>query len=219
MRLERSELTVGEETYEGRLNVPATAPERGVLLLGGAGHGPFGDIFDVVSYELAGDGRLVYRYESWDSLEELEGKTLGELQAEVGAAVAVLEERGCESITVIAKSFGGGIALSHVPDAVDRLVLWAPAVDVGVAAVEATDADERIGDGEGLLIGLPLLAHVTVPVRILRGTADEGVTREDCFDVLDRVEDGALTEIPGETHSFNECRPAIVDETRRALRS
>jgi dienelactone hydrolase len=214
MRLELAELGVDGETYEGRLNVPADGGDRGVLVLSGAGHGPFGDIFDVTAHDLAADGWWVYRYESWTDPDELDAKTLGELRREVDAAVEVLRERGCDSVAVIAKSFGCGIALGHVPDAVDRLVLWAPAVEFGVDEAASTAPADRIGEGETLLIGIADLDHVDVPVRILRGTADQGVSRADCATILDAVDDGALTEIPGETHSFNERRRAVIAQTR-----
>jgi len=40
------------------------------------------------------------------------------------------------------------------------------------------------------------------------------VSRADCAAILDAVDDGALTEIPGETHSFNERRRAVIAQTR-----
>lgn len=214
MKLEPRDLEHDGETYEGRLNVPADPTDHGVLLVPGAGHGPFGDVFDVVAHHLAGDGHHVYRYDSWTDHDELEAKTLSTLQAELEAGLAVLAEEGCASVSVVAKSFGGGIALSAVPDAVDRIVCWAPAVEVGVDEAGRTMAEDRLGDGESLLIALGDLDHVDVPVRVLRGTADRGVDREAVAAILDRLADGATTELPGENHSFNQRRPAVVAQTR-----
>lgn len=182
----------------------------------GAGHGPFGNIFDIAAYELAGDGKRVFRVETWESHEELEAKTLGGLHEEVDAAVDYLRSNGCSTVRVIAKSFGGGIALSHVPDAVDSLLLWAPAVDVGVDAAAANDPEEAIGEGEDLLIGIEEI-EVDVPVRILVGDEDRGVSVDDCQRIADAVDDGDVTVIPGENHSFNENRMAVVEQTLRYL--
>ncbi|WP_135821295.1 alpha/beta hydrolase [Halostella litorea] len=220
MGIELSELEFGEETYEGRLNRPEGDAESdvGVVMIPGAGHGPFGNIFDIVAYELAGTGRHVFRYESWEDTDELEAKAFGDLRAEVNAAVARLRDEGCSEIHLIAKSFGGGIALTHVPDAVDRLVLWAPAVELVEGSVDHAD-DERIGDTEDLpiAVGTADLEAIDVPVRLLVGDEDRGVSPEECERIAGAVGDGNVTVLPGENHSFNENRRAIVAETFDAL--
>ena len=207
------ELEVDGETYDARLNAQDEDADTGVVIVPGAGHGPFGDIFDVISYELAGTGKQVFRYESWESHDELQEKTLGELHAELDAAIERLRSNGCSTVHVVAKSFGGGIALSHVLDGVESLVLWAPAVEFGVEPSATTPSDEKIGDGDGLLIGIEDCDHVDVPVRILCGEEDRGVSIDDCQRIADAVEDGDVTAIPGEDHSFNENRIAVVERT------
>ena len=216
MGIELIEFDIGSETYEGRLTERDEAADEGVVMLPGAGHGPFGNIFDIAAYELAGDGKRVFRVETWESREELEAKTLGELHEEVDAAVDYLASNGCSTVHLIAKSFGGGIALSHVPDAVDGLLLWAPAVEIGVDAADATDPDEEIGEDEDLLIGVEDV-DVDVPVRVLVGDEDRGVSVDDCRRIADAVDDGDVTVIPGENHSFNENRTAVVEHTLRYL--
>ena len=218
MGIELVEFDIGSETYEGRLTVQDEDADEGVVMLPGAGHGPFGNIFDIAAYELAGDGKRVFRVETWEPREELEAKTLAELHEEVDAAVDYLRTNGCSTVDLIAKSFGGGIALTHDLDAVDGLLLWAPAVDVGVDAAAATHPGEAIGESEDLLIGIEGL-DVDVPVRILVGDEDRGVSVEDCRRIADAVDDGDVTVIPGENHSFNENRTAIVEHTLRYLSS
>lgn len=216
MGIEPIDFEVGDKTYEGRLNTPegAEMTGAGVVMIPGAGHGPFGDIFDIVAYELAGTGKSVFRYDSWETLDELGAKTFGELHGEVNAAIERLQSEGCSEIHLIAKSFGGGIALTHVPDAVDRMVLWAPAVELVEGSVEH-DPDERIGDTEDVPIevGTATLETIDVPVRILVGDEDRGVSREDCERIEAAVEDGDVTVLPGENHSFNGNRAAIVERT------
>ncbi|NHN48480.1 alpha/beta hydrolase [Halostella sp. JP-L12] len=187
-------------------------------MLPGAGHGPFGNVFDIVAYELAGAGKRVFRVETWESREELEAKSLDELHAEVDAAVDYLRSNGCSTVDLIAKSFGGGVALSHDLDAVDRLLLWAPAVEVGVDAAAANDPGEEVGESEDVLIGIEDL-DVDVLVRILVGDEDRGVSVDDCRRIADAVGDGDMTVIPGENHSFNENRTAVVEHTLRYLSS
>jgi len=219
--IELSELEFGEETYEGRLNVPEGDAESdvGVVMLPGAGHGPFGNVFDIVAYELSKTGRHVFRYESWEDMDELGEKTVGDLRAEVDAAVECLQDEGCSEIHLIAKSFGGGIALTHVPDAVDRMVLWAPAVELVDGEHVDHDPDERIDDTEDLpiAVGTRDLGAIDIPVRLLVGDEDRGVSPEDCERIAAAVEDGDVTVLSGENHSFNENRTAIVEATLDAL--
>lgn len=206
----------GDETYEGRLNTPEGdgMTDVGVMMIPGAGHGPFGDIFDIVAYELAGADKPVFRYNSWETPDELETKTFGDLHREVDAAIERLQSEGCSEIHLIAKSFGGGIALTHVPDAVDRMVLWAPAIELVEGSAEH-DPDERIGDTEDVPIevGTATLGTIDVPVRILVGDEDRGVSQEDCERIEAAVGDADVAVIPGENHSFNENRTAIVERT------
>ncbi|PSQ26418.1 hypothetical protein BRD03_10055 [Halobacteriales archaeon QS_9_68_17] len=58
---------------------------------------------------------------------------------------------------------------------------------------------------------------VDVPVRILVGDEDRGVSVEDCRRIAGAVDDGDVTVIPGENHSFNENRTAVVEQTLRYL--
>ena len=62
--IELLDFDIGSETYEGRLTVQDEDADEGVVMLPGAGHGPFGDIFDIAAYELAGDGKRVFRVET-----------------------------------------------------------------------------------------------------------------------------------------------------------
>ncbi|MEF8775724.1 MAG: hypothetical protein V5A43_04370 [Haloarculaceae archaeon] len=114
---------------------------------------------------------------------------------------------------MIAKRGGGSIALAHVPDPIDRVVGWAPVIPDGVPEADRHSPEARPGERDGPL-ALGNLDHVDVPVGTLRGSDDEGVTRADCGAILDRVDDGALSELPGMTHFFNEPRPAVVEQTR-----
>lgn len=212
MGIEQLELDVEPEPYDVRLNAQDDDTDVGVVVVPGAGHGPFGDVFDVISYELAGAGARVLRYETWQSREELEAKTLAELHREVEAAVERLRAEGCSTIRLLAKSFGGGVALSRVPDAVERVMLWAPAVEIDVDPDDATGADDRIGDGDSVLLGISDLDHVDVPVRILLGEEDR-IPLDHCRRIADGVGDGEVIEIPGENHGFNLNRTAVVEHT------
>lgn len=105
------------------------------------------------------------------------------------------------------------MALSHVPVAVDRLVLWVLADEFGVDHDADTALDDRIGDRDWLSVGIDDLDRVDVPVGILVGTEDRGASVEDCERVADAVNEGDVTEVPGENHSFDQNRTTIVEGT------
>lgn len=214
MGIDLLEVDVDGETYDGVLNVPeGEVTGDGVLVVPGAGHGPFGDIFDVMAYELAGAGQHVLRVETWETRDELNEKTLAEMHEEVEVAIDRLQSEGCSNISLLAKSFGGGIALTHVPEAVDRMVLWEPAVDYDVDESAAQDPTQPIGEAEEFLIGVDGVDDIDVPVGILCGDAEQGVPVEDCQAIVDDLADGELTVIPGENHGFNTNRTEIVAAT------
>lgn len=187
-------------SYSGRLNVPDEDSERGILVIPGAGHGPFGDVFDRFATTAAERGHLVARFETWTDHEDLSAKTDSDFRAELEAGAEFLQSSGCSSLAVVAKSFGGRLALTHLPDAVDRVVLWAPAVLFG-----EHDESPSITASE--------LATLDAPVRILQGDEDDVVSVENAAKIADALPDGELVTLSGEDHSFLNDERRTVDET------
>ena len=205
MRTEEVTLKVDGASYPGRVNAPDEQTDRGVLVVPGAGHGPFGDVFDRFVEAAAEQSRTVARFETWESREELRRKTDAEFEAELEGGVEFLRERGCTSVAMVAKSFGGRLALTHLPGRVDRLVLWAPAVAFG-------ESDERPS------ITADALSDVEVPVRILQGDEDDVVSVENAAAIAEHLPDGELVELPGEDHSFRNDEEQVLEMTLSFLR-
>jgi len=193
-------LDVGEQRFPGRLNEPDTPTGRGVLVIPGAGHGPFGDVFDRFAAAAAGAGHPVARFETWSSHEELDAKTDAALREEIDAGIEFLRSRDCATVALVAKSFGGRLALAHAPDGAERMVLWAPAVRFGEHEDEPS-------------ITAGTLADVDVPVRILQGDADHSVLVESAPHIAATLPNGELVELPGEDHSFQNDEALVVEET------
>lgn len=212
MAVEFIEFDIGGETYEARLNTPESGDaERCVVVLPGAGHGPFGDVFDVTAYELANAGVATFRFETWTSADELDAKTLAELRAELDAAVAFVEDRGFESLSLLAKSFGGRVALTDCPDAFERVLGWAPAVQFADESNLDAVADDPLGDVD-VHVAPGDVADVDVPVKLLYGD-DDYFYPEDASALADALPTAELDIVDDENHSMNENRPAVIAGT------
>lgn len=200
MHTEEVTLEAGSGNFPGRLNVPEEPTRRGVLVIPGAGHGPFEDVFDTFAAAAADAGVTAARFETWTDREDLEAKTPEQFREEIEAGVGVLRDRGCRTVTVVAKSFGGRLALEFATESADRMVLWAPAVLVG----DRDDAPTITGDE---------LADVDVPTKIIQGNEDEVVSADNAAAMVEHLPDAELVELPGEDHSFLHDEERVVDET------
>ena len=199
-------LDVGTESYPGRYDEPSEPSDRGMLMIPGAGHGPFGDVFLRFGREAADAGYGVARFETWLSPADLDAKTEADFRAEIEAGVAFLRSRGYETVTVVAKSLGGRLALEHLPGGVDRAVLWAPAVHP-----EDYDLPAEL-EGKVPSIGADDLGAVDVPVRVLHGDED-ALPLESPRLLAERLPDGELVELPGDDHSFRRDHERVIEET------
>lgn len=204
MRVEPVTLDVDGTTHPGRMNVPAEPNGRGILMVPGAGHGPFGDVFLRFARAGAERGYVVARFETWPFPADVESKSDADYRDELAAGVEFLRDEGCSSVVVVAKSFGGRVALRHHPPTIDGLILWAPAVEFDThEELPAITADE--------------LAGIEVPVTILQGTDDEVVTIENATQLAEHLPRGELITLPEEDHSFLRDHRRVIEETLAVL--
>jgi len=203
-------LTIDTETYPGRLDEPDGRTDQGVLIVPGAGHGPFGDVFLRFAREATETGHAVARFETWMGPDDLDAKTDEDFQAEMEAGVEFLQSRGYETVTIVAKSFGGRLALEHLPAGVDQMVLWAPAVHP-----EDVDLPEDL-EGNVPSIAIAELETVAVPVRILHGDED-ALPLDSPKQLAEHLPQGELVELPDEDHSFLRDHERVIEETMEFL--
>ena len=203
-------LDVGTESYPGRFDEPSEPSDRGVLMIPGAGHGPFGDVFLRFGREAADAGYGVARFETWLSPADLDAKTDSDFRAEIEAGVEFLRSRGYETVTIVAKSLGGRLALEHLPEGVERLVLWAPAVHP-----EGYELPTEL-EGKIPSIGADDLEAVDVPVRVLHGDED-ALPLESPRRLTELLPQGELVELSGEDHSFLRDHERVIAETTALL--
>jgi hypothetical protein len=70
------------ETHEGRFVTPPAGDAETCVVDPDAGHGPFGDVFDIAMDELASAGVASFRFETWTSSDAIDAKTLEYLAAD-----------------------------------------------------------------------------------------------------------------------------------------
>ncbi len=206
MDTESITLTVDGAEYPGELTLPDEGTDVGAVLLPGANHGPYGDVFDRLAETLADEGVAFLRFEAWgdrDDVPDIEETDPGAIFAAFDAAVERLQADDFDRVGVLAKSFGGRLALEHTPAAVDELVLWAPAVFLeGGDAVETVEIpDEAPDDAELPTIEPPVLSEHDHPVTILQGDEDfytVGSARE----IASELPDATVEVVEGGDHSF-----------------
>jgi dienelactone hydrolase len=201
MRTEETVLTAHGREYPAELSLPDDDTDHGAVLLPGANHGPYGDVFDHLARALADAGVALLRFETWgdrEELDEVEEKTPEELDAEYDAAVDLLADR-YDRVDAVGKSFGGAIAIQHHPENVDRLVLWAPAVFLADGeVVETIDAPE---DVELPTAPAGDLVDADVPVDVLQGDEDNFPVA-NAEELAAELADARVHVVEGADHSF-----------------
>lgn len=214
---EEIELTTGDATFAARLERPDGDSDHGVVLLPGANHTAFDDaVFDRLARAAADDGLLFLRYQTWADGEALSAKPESELYAEVDAALEFLDERGCSRISLVGKSIGGAVALQYVPERVDEMVLWAPALFLEGGNVLA---ELDVPDGaDPATIGASELSDVAVPVDILQGDEDN-LPVANARELAAEIPDASVHVIEGADHSFigGDPETAAIDATLALL--
>jgi len=212
MSTEDIQLTVGTDSYPGRLTRPEDPNGAGIVVRPGANHGPYGDVFDEFAAAAAESGYEVLRFETWKTTEDIDAKTMAEIHAETDAAIDVLQGRGCEPVHLVAKSFGGWVTLTGPPEAADRLVLWAPAVSVVEGIDLDAERDVPLAELDGVGVDPGTLRAVETPALALHGDED-AIPLSNSEDIVDELPNGELSVLAGADHSFEGVEAETVERT------
>lgn len=200
MSVERDELTVGDASFTAEIELPENDSDHGAVLLPGANHTAFDDaVFDRLAGAAADAGVQFLRYQTCESGEDLSAKSPDEIHAEVDAALEHLLDRGCSRVSLVGKSIGGAIALQHVPDRADEMVLWAPAL-----FLEGGDILAELdipAEAEPATVSASELADVDVPVDILQGDEDN-LPVDNARELAGELPDATVHVVEGADHSF-----------------
>lgn len=197
-------------------------PERGLVVVPGISSGPYGRLFDEVVEFARQEQYSVVRINAWESAEELGEMTLQDLHDKVTQANQVLQENQCEKVTVLGKSFGGQLALTH-PDAsemFDQMILWAPALDIGQEGNIDKWKQTRLREAEtatDITISENKLQKTDTPTHVIHGEEDQVVPVETSEQIQRNVPDCELKQIPNTGHSYEDKEKAVIKYSKKKL--
>ena len=188
---------------------------RGLIIIPGISSGPFGSLFDEVVSQVSKDYGIV-RINAWNGADDLEKMTLKDLHDLIDEACESLESDGCESISVLGKSFGGQLALTYPENnKFEKMVLWAPAIGFVEVNVEKWRSTllEHAQTATDISVDKAYLEKIDSEVKIIHGTEDEVINVENSkriFEALPRCE---FEEIEDAGHSFDSFGKGVVELT------
>lgn len=124
---------------------------------------------------------------SWSNRAELETKTVNAIRHDIDEAIRAIQETSDAPIYVIAKSFGGGMMLLKNREAVERMVLWAPAIGVSETVADPASFEnvplKELDSIFSIQTDATTLASITAPVCFIRGM-DDSVVPQSLMDTL-----------------------------------
>ncbi|MFO7793811.1 MAG: alpha/beta hydrolase [Candidatus Nanohaloarchaea archaeon] len=179
---------------------------RGLIIIPGISSGPFGSPFDEVVEEVSDDYSIV-RINGWEDTEDLEKMTLKDLHDLIDEGCELLSSNGCESISILSKSFGGQLALTYpVNNIFEKMVLWAPAIGIGENNVEKWRSTqlEHAQTATDISVDKAYLEKINSEVRIIHGTEDQVVDIENSTKICEALPKCEFSEIEDTDHSFKQ---------------
>lgn len=192
---------------------------RGLIIIPGISSGPFGSPFDEVIGELSDDYSVV-RVNAWEDAKDLEEMNLKDLHDLIDEAYESLSSEGCESISVLGKSFGGQLALTYPENNnFEKMVLWAPAVGIGRDNVEKWRSTllEHAQKATDISVDKTYLEQIDFEVRIIHGTEDQVVSIENSREICEALPICEFKQIENTGHSFKQKTEKITNSTTEYL--
>ncbi len=188
---------------------------QGLLIIPGISSGPFGSPFDEVVEEVS-DYYSVVRIDAWEGAKDLEEMNLKDLHDLIGEACELLNSNGCESISVLGKSFGGQLALTYPENNnFKKMVLWAPAIGFGEDSVEKWRSTKikHAKTATDISVDKTFLGKINSEVKIIHGTEDQVVDIENSRKICKALPECEFEKVENAGHSFEKFESVLVEES------
>jgi len=201
------------------LNKGTKEANTAVIFLPGVSGKAFTEKYNLLADECLAQEIDFLRVQSWENVEELEQKTIRDLQEDVEQAIKFLKAEGYNQIFAIGKSLGGDILLTHYYPEITKMVLWAPAIGL---SEEKGNLNEKINlpfsNINSMLevtIDKDLLSTIKIPVKIIHGDKDDTVPIDNSLKLASLLLYSDVTKIKDLGHSTEtpEQEKEVVDKT------
>ena len=186
------------------------------LLIPGMREGATSNYYDRLEKSLAQEKITLIRKDYWTMPEELQHQTLQTLHQEINQTIKE------KNVTIlIAKSFGGMLALTLQNPTIKKMVLWAPVIGLGKDTI-IINRNKPLGSIETLhdiKIGGSRLRQEP-PTLILQGDEDVNVREEHNYQLSLQMNQGheSYKIIPGTDHAFTGKMDEIIEATINFLK-
>lgn len=199
-------IKAGSQLKEVVLSTPAQNSTVGIIFVPGISGEAIGARYNLLAESFQQAGYYFLRYAAWKDREELGEKNISAIHQEFDDLIVFLMSKGCTQIGFIGKSFGGGLSLTYRHPAVKGIVVWAPAF----GNAEKDNIEEwkhrtfnQIHSTTDIKLSKKFLRDLTIPVRIIQGTADAQIPLANSEKLLPLIPQGELIRLAGVDHSYN----------------
>lgn len=207
-----------------KLERPSVNSDKAVILLPGIhGHALDDYRYDSLGNYLTANGFYFLRIEFWNSNEERGEYRFSDFHKILDEACSFLKSFGCPKIGIVAKSFGGGIALSYKNPELKGIVVWAPAIGFSENSTFEKDKDMRLFNFNGVFdikLNPNDLRKVTAPTLFIQGDEDKNVPMKNTELLQTNVLGSKLEIVEGANHQYDDPRMLrkVVDKTIEFLK-
>ena len=198
-------IKIGLEHKEVVLSIPPQKSNVGIIFVPGISGEAIGARYDLLAETFQQAGYYFLRYAAWKNQEELGTKNISSIHQEFDDLIIFLRSKGCTQIGFIGKSFGGGLSLTYRHPTVKGIVVWAPAF----GTAEKDNIEEwkhqnfnQIHSTTDIKLSKQFLRDLTIPVRIIQGTADAQIPLSNSEKLLPLLPRGELIRLAGVDHSY-----------------
>ncbi|MBS3149081.1 hypothetical protein J4455_00095 [Candidatus Woesearchaeota archaeon] len=211
------------DQVEHKLENPNNSNKGIILLPGVSGKALADPRYNLLSSALINANFGFLRFDLWKSVSELDKMTISEIQDFLDKAFDFMQNKGFTEISLIGKSFGGGILLTYINPKIKKLVLWSPAINYSRESNFIFTKETKLYTFKSFMdikINKRDLYHINYPVLILHGTKDEVMLFENSEKIVQELPKIVLKPIHDSDNSYsNETwLNEIIEETIEFLK-
>ncbi len=159
----------------------------------------------------------------WDNEKELEQLSIEEIHHFLDRKIRFLKKKGYQEIYAIGKSFGGAILLTYHHPSISKVIVWAPAINVGKDSNLGKVKQQKISQLKHfneIKINQKDLEKIKYDLLLIHGTEDTIVSPENSRKIIKLRKNTVLKEIQGGDHSYREKKleQEVILETIKFLK-